>query len=139
MGCDGKASADDFTCLVVRCADDFTITVHPYSSQQKPAGIWQITVDREARQIQALPDETPYGAHFAEDSDWLLDRLRHGTFAYLRHEADANWGFAHIDLNGSFQSIAQALYWCAPRTVPIERNSLPGVDAGETMEKANEP
>lgn len=139
MGCDGEARADDFTCLVVRCADDFTITIHPYSSRQKPTGIWQITLDREARQMQAIADETPYGAHFAVDGDWLLDRLRHGTFVYLRHESDADPGFAHINLSGSFRAIAQALYWCAPRISPIEQNSLLGVEAEETMEKANEP
>ncbi len=87
----------------------------------------------------SLADETPYSAHFSEDGDWLLDRLRHGTFVYLRHETDANRGFAHIDLKGSFQSIAQALYWCAPRTAPIEQNSLLSVEPEETMEKANEP
>ncbi len=139
IGCDREASPERFTCLVVRCADDFSVSVHPYSNRSEPDGVWEVTFDREARQVRAKADETPYRAGFPDDADWLLDRLRNGTFAYLRHEDDANRGFAYIALNGSFRSIAQALYWCAPRTEPVERNALPGVDAEETMEKANEP
>ncbi len=80
--------------------------------------------------LTAIPDDSPYGARFADDGEWLLDRLRHGTFIYLRHADDAAPGFAYIDLTGSFRAIGEALYWCAPRTEPIERNIGPGVDAG---------
>ncbi len=86
----------------------------------------------------ALPDDTPYGAHFSNDAAWLHDRLQHGTFVYLRHDDDADPGFAYIDLTGSFRSITEALYWCAPRTAPIEQNAAPGVDAGTIMEDLNE-
>ena len=135
MGCDRNASASAFTCLVVRCSDDFTIDVHPYSSRLQQAGLWEATIDREARQMQALADDTPYGAQFADHADWLVDRLRHGTFVYLRHLDDADPGFAFIDLAGSFQSMAQALYWCAPRAAPVERNPVGSVDAQTAVER----
>lgn len=138
MGCDRNATPTRFTCLVVRCDDDFSIDIHPYSSRPQQSGVWEATIDREARQMQALADGTPYGAHFSGDADWLYDRLRHGTFVYLRHSEDADPGFDYIDLTGSFRSIAQALYWCAPRTAPVEHNAHPDSDAGTLMENTNE-
>jgi len=137
MGCDRDADADTFTCLAVRCEDDFTIGLHVHSSRYGgDAGLWEMTLDREARSLLAEASPGPYGARFNADADFLLDRLRHGTFVYLRHSEDLNAPFAYIDLSGSMTAISEALYWCAPRTVPDEQNSAPGVDpeASETGE-----
>ncbi|ODT65437.1 MAG: hypothetical protein ABS75_31475 [Pelagibacterium sp. SCN 63-23] len=143
MGCDRNATPDRFTCLVVRCSDDFSIDIHPYSSRAHQTGIWETTIDREARQMEAIADDTSYGARFADDGEWLYDRLRHGTFVYLRHSEDAATGFDYIDLTGSFRSIAQALYWCAPRAaesgaVPVQQHIRPDMKAGTIMENPNE-
>ncbi|PXA98441.1 hypothetical protein DMC47_08400 [Nostoc sp. 3335mG] len=129
MGCDRDATSSAHTCLVVRCEDDFTTGLHLYSSRfGGPAGRWTMTLDREDRAFLAEPDASPYRARIIEDADWLLDRLRYGTFVYLRHEADAHAPFAFIDLSGSMTAIAEALYWCAPRVPESEQNLSPGVD-----------
>lgn len=141
MGCDRDASAEAFSCLAVRCEDDFTVGVHVHTSRKEgDGGIWEMTLDREARSFRAEPSDAPYGARFVEGADFLLDRIRHGTFIYLRHSANPEAPFAFIDLSGSMRAISEALYWCAPRVVPDEQNSAPGVK-GETpiTEKSNEP
>lgn len=128
MGCSRDADAEAHACLVVRCEDDFAVGVHVLSSRQGgDGGRWEITADRETMVLAAVAERGPYGARFAgaDDADWLLDRLRHGSYIYLRHEADSDAPFAFIDLSGSFTAIAEALYWCAPRA---ERNAEPGID-----------
>lgn len=128
MGCARGSDAETFTCLVVRCEDDFTTGIHLYTSRpQGGLGAWEITLDRETRQVEVLPDPAPYHGRIDDADGWLLDGLRHGTFAYLRHTRDTGGGFAYIDLTGSFRAIEEALYWCVPRIPPAERNGDPDV------------
>ncbi|WMT88053.1 hypothetical protein NO932_05445 [Pelagibacterium sp. 26DY04] len=128
MGCDREATAEDYVCLAVRCEDDFSVGVHVHSSrEQGDAGRWVMTVDRENHAAQAQVSDAPYGARFPDaDAAWLEERLRQGTFVYLRHEDDEGEGFRFIDLSGSLRAINTALYYCAPR-VPVEQES-PGSD-----------
>lgn len=129
MGCDRDATAQAFTCLVVRCEDDFSTGIHLHSSRLGGAtGAWEMTLDREDITFSAERDDGPYGAVISENAGLLLDRLRHGTFVYLRHSEDDQAPFAFIDLNGSMKAIGEALYWCAPRVPPAEQNTSPGVD-----------
>ncbi len=119
MGCASGATPEDFTCLAVRCEDDFSTGIHVYTS--RPEGVegqWELTLDRETRSLTVSVDQ-PYGGRFADEDGWLMDGLRHGTFVYLRHGDDTDGAFAHIDLAGSFRAIEQALHWCAPR-VPAD-------------------
>ena len=135
MGCARDATPENFTCLVVRCEDDFSTGVHVHSSRfGGGAGTWEMTLDRENRSFVAEKSDTPYGARISEGADLLLDRLRHGTFVYLRHSADEHAPFAFIDLSGSMQTIAEALYWCAPRVPPTEQNVVPDVDPDQNGE-----
>lgn len=132
LGCARHSTPTDFTCLAVRCEADFSVGVHIHASRAGGgAGAWLMTADREDRTMMARAGEGPYGARFDDESGWLLDRLRHGTFIYLRHEDDSDAGFAYIDLAGSFRAIAEALYWCAPRAGADEQNTGPDVDAAE--------
>ena len=129
MGCARDATQDAFVCLVVRCEDDFSTGVHVYSSRSGgDAGRWDMTLDREDRSFLAERSDAPYGARITEGADMLLDRLRHGTFVYLRHSTDETAPFAYIDLSGSMKTIAEALYWCAPRVSPAEQNPVSDVD-----------
>ena len=123
----------------MRCADDFSVSVHPYASAPQQAGQWAMTVDREQRVLHATADDSPYGARFADDGDWLLDRLRHGTFIYLRPDDEPAPGFAYIELAGSFRAIEEALYWCAPRSAPSNETPVPALMPEQHMEKHNEP
>ena len=120
MGCDREASADAFTCIAVRCEADYGTGVHVHSMREGgDAGAWEITIDRETRILAAAPSDAPYGARFFEDGEWLLDRIRHGGFAIMRHVEDEDAPFAFIDLTGSFYAINAALAYCAPR-LPAE-------------------
>ena len=135
MGCDRDASGAHFTCLVVRCEDDFSTGIHIHASRfGGAAGTWTMTLDREDRSFMAEKSDGPYGARIREDAGLLLDRLRHGTFVYLRHSEDEYAPFAFISLDGSMKAIAEALYWCAPRRPPAEQNTAPGVDPGPTQQ-----
>ncbi|WP_139232612.1 hypothetical protein [Devosia crocina] len=139
MGCSLAASPQAHDCLVVRCEDDFTTGLHIHTSRPGGgAGGWEMTLDREARALMAEAGDGPYDARFMEDADYLLDRLRHGTFVYLRHSADLDAPFAFIDLTGSMTAIAEALYWCAPRVPPGEQNGAPGV-VPETSQQGEFP
>lgn len=141
MGCAREATPHNFTCIAVRCEDDFTTGLHIHSSRfGGDAGIWEMTLDRENRSFVAEKSGSPYGARIREDADLLLDRLRHGTFVYLRHSGDENGPFAYIDLSGSMKTIAEALYWCAPRVPPEEQNAVSDVITDPSkLEKSNEP
>lgn len=137
MGCARASDADAFTCLVVRCEDDFSHGVHVHTSRPGGgAGIWEMTLDREARTIGTLRAASPYGARLDDGDGWLLDGLRHGTFVYLRHSDDVGEAFAFIDLRGSYRSIAEALQWCAPRVPPGEQIGSPGVGPGHSNGEA---
>jgi hypothetical protein len=126
MGCARGSTAEDFVCLVVRCEEDFSTGLYVHASRpQNRVGAWEMTLDREARTLQAREDGAPYGVRLEDTDGWLLDGLRHGTFVYLRHADDTGADFEFIDLGGSFQSIAEALYWCAPR---VEQSAEPGVE-----------
>ena len=87
-----------------------------------------MTVDRENRSAIAAAGPGPYGGKFAEDADWLLERLRQGSFVYLRHAEDDGTPFRFIDLTGSLYAINHALAWCAPRVPATEPISSPDVN-----------
>lgn len=119
MGCASGATPEGFTCLAVRCEDDFSTGIHIYAS--RPEGVegqWEVTLDRETRSLNVIAAQ-PYGGRVVDEDGWLMDGLRHGTFVYLRHKDDTEGAFAHIDLAGSFRAIEEALQWCAPR-VPAD-------------------
>lgn len=126
MGCDREATEKSFACLAVRCEDDFSVGVHVHSSRDDgDVGRWEMTVDRENFEGGAMASDAPYGARFGpEDAQWLEERLRQGTFVYLRHADDADSGFRFIDLTGSLRAINTALYYCAPR-VPVGEDGPP--------------
>ena len=134
MGCARDASEDDFTCLVVRCEDDFSIGLHIHSSRMDGvAGQWEMTLDRETRTLLAEAGSSPYGAVLDDADGWLLDGLRHGSFVYLRHTQDTEAEYDFIDLSGSFHSIAEALFWCAPPVPRIEQIGDPDVGTTEPI------
>lgn len=140
LGCSRDTSDTDFACLAVRCEDDFTVGVHVYSSRLGgSAGRWEMTLDREERSFQTSEVASPYGAKFDDKDGVLLDRIRHGTFIYLRHAEDEHAPFRYLDLSGSFRAIEEALLWCAPRVPPAEQNSEPDVNPAINMEISNEP
>lgn len=129
MGCDRDASAAQHTCLAVRCEDDFSTGLYIHTNRfGGGAGPWTMTLDRENMRFEAEPAPGPYGARIIDGAETLLDRLRLGTFVYLRHDADDYAPFAFISLAGSMTAITEALYWCAPRTTPVEQNPAAGVD-----------
>ena len=126
LGCARDSTPDDFTCLAVRCEDDFKTGIHIHTSRPHILGEWEMTLDRENASFIAEAADGPYGGQFRERSDWLLDRIRQGTFIYLRHVDDTDGAFAYIDLSGSLYAINAALAFCAPR-VPVEPNTDDGV------------
>lgn len=128
LGCDRDADAATYTCLVVRCEDDFSTGIHVHTSRPDAAGRWEMTIDRENLEFEAVADAGPYTARLAGDTAPLLERLRQGSFVYLRPAHAAADAFAFIDLTGSLRAIEEALYWCAPRVPPPERNAASGVD-----------
>lgn len=140
MGCGRDNTPEAFTCLVVRCEDDFSTGIHIHTSRAAGGGgAWEMTVDRETRVLAAKADGSPYAARFADPDGWLLERLRQGTFVYLRHENDAGAPYVYIDLAGSLAAINEALHWCAPRLPAIERTPGPDVDIRTNKETDHEP
>lgn len=130
MGCDRDSTNDDFACVVVRCEDDFSTGLHIFSSRNPDAlGTWNLTLDREDRAVDIVPDTAPYSGRVATENDWLLERLQQGSYIYLRHSADENAPFRFISLAGSRAAIHEALYWCAPRVTPTEQNAETGVES----------
>jgi len=115
LGCDRDATPNDFTCLAVRCEDDFSTGIYVHTSRANVLGHWELTLDRENATFTAEASQAPYSGRILENTDWLLDRLKQGTFIYLRHSEDPGEGFAYIGLGGSLYAINDALSYCAPR------------------------
>jgi hypothetical protein len=115
LGCDKDATPERFTCLAVRCEDDFSTGLHLYTSLPERHGTWHMTVDRENAEMVVGPSLAPYSGRVTDNVPWLLERLREGTFIYLRHADASDRRFAFIDLGGSLKAINQALAFCAPR------------------------
>lgn len=116
IGCASGSTSQTYTCIAVRCEDDFTVGLHLHTSRAGgAAGRWGLTVDRERASIET---EGPslYGAKIADPDNWLLERIEQGTFIYIQHADDEGGDFAHISLAGSYRAIREALYFCAPRT-----------------------
>lgn len=127
LGCARDSTPTSFACLAVRCEDDFSTGVYVHTSRPDDTGIWDITIDREVAAPRAVATDAPYGARFAADAAWLLERLQQGTFVYLRPAAASGEPVAFIDLAGSLFAINRALAWCAPRVPVGEPNGPPGV------------
>ena len=121
LGCDRDATQDEFTCLAVRCEDDYSAGIHIFTSRAVADGTWEMTLDRENRSAVVQSGVGPYGGRFSADEAWLLERLQQGTFVYLRHVDDSAAPFRFIALTGSLYAINAALAWCAPR---VDRKSV---------------
>lgn len=116
LGCSRSASPEAFTCIAVRCEDDFSTGLYVHTSGRHDAGKWEVTIDRENATLSAEPSNSPYDAKFAADQEqWLLERIREGTFVYLRHVDDEDNESHFITLSGSLYAINRALALCAPR------------------------
>ena len=126
LGCDREASPERFTCLAVRCEDDFSTGLYVHSSLPDDTGVWEMTIDRENHAFLAEPAGAAYGGRIIEDAGWLLERIRQGSFVYLRHKDDAG-PFGFISLSGSLYAINSALAWCAPPAPASEPIRGPGV------------
>ena len=128
LGCDRDATPQAYTCLAVRCEDDFSTGLHVHTSRPLVMGTWEMTLDRENATFIVQPSDAPYGGRFIEKADWLLERIEQGTFIYLRHADDLAGVYAYIDLGGSLDAVHAALAYCAPRTPRNEPNAANGVD-----------
>lgn len=120
LGCAYGSDAAVFTCLAVRCEDDFSVGLHIHTSRPGgDAGSWRLDIDRERFALEARPDGSPYHARVEGEVAGLLDALRHGAVAYLDPASGAPVSRNGIALEGSLYAINQALYFCAPK-VPVE-------------------
>jgi hypothetical protein len=130
LACATDSNPDSYTCLAVRCEDDFTVGLHIHTSRAGgDAGRWSLDVDKESFEIVAEADTTPYGARVTGDVSTLIERLRHGFIAYLDPAAGPPVERNGIPLAGSLYAINQALYYCVPPVVPEEARPEEGDQA----------
>ena len=119
LACATGSDADTYTCLAVRCEDDFSTGLHIHTSRPDgDVGRWSLNVDKESFEIVAEADSTAYGARVTGDVSTLIERLRHGFIAYLDPEEGSPMQRNGIPLAGSLYAINQALYFCAPPPEP---------------------
>ena len=139
LGCALNSTPERFTCIAVRCEDDFSVGVHLHTSRPGgDAGRWRLDIDREGgHELDAKPDGTPYHAKLAGDVSEVIEALKNGGVAYLDPKAGPALPTNGIPLTGSLHAINQALYFCAPRVVSgdevtaIDGQNDAGDEAGE--------
>jgi len=120
LGCAYGSDSLTFTCIAVRCEDDFTVGLHIHTSRPGgDEGRWRLDIDKDSHQIAASPDGSPYHARVEGNVDPILDGLRNGAVAYLDPLEGAQVSRNGISLSGSLYVINQALFFCAPK-VPAE-------------------
>lgn len=122
MGCGYGADATEYTCIAVRCEDDFSVGVHIHTSREGgDAGRWRLDLDKESLEVTAVANSSPYGARIEGDVTYLLNALKQGAVLYLEPLAGPPVSRNGITLEGSLYAINQALYFCAPKvTEPAE-------------------
>jgi hypothetical protein len=139
LGCAYKSTPESFTCIAVRCEDDFSVGVHLHTSRPGgDAGRWRLDVDRETGlEIDAKPDGTPYHAKVAGEVTDVIEALKNGGVAYLDPKAGPALPTNGIPLTGSLYAINQALYFCAPKVgsgdevTAVDGQDGAGDEAGE--------
>ena len=123
LGCAYGSTAANFTCLAVRCEDDFSVGLYIHTSRPGgDAGRWRLTVDEEQLDLTAV-DASPYHALVTGGAAAGIDRIRNGAVAYLHPLDGAPVPSEAIPLTGSFAAIGGALYYCAPRVPPPPASS----------------
>ncbi|MCF1740995.1 hypothetical protein [Paradevosia shaoguanensis] len=117
MGCTIDTTSVSHTCIVVRCADDFSVALHLHTSRAGgPAGRWELTLDRQSFPVNIVADATPYGARVEGDATGIIEGIEQGETGYIEPLDGARGNSSRLPLKGSLQTIRQALYFCAPRT-----------------------
>lgn len=116
LGCTKDSTSTSYTCLVVRCEDDFSVGLHIHTSRLGGgAGRWDLSLDKDTVPLVAVPDQSPYGTRAEGDLPRILDGLEQGLVAYLDPADGTPGNVSYIPLEGSLKTIRQALYFCAPR------------------------
>ncbi|MFD1941478.1 hypothetical protein [Paradevosia shaoguanensis] len=117
LGCTVDSTNVSFTCLAVRCADDFSVALHLHTSRAGgPAGRWELTFDRQNFPAIAVPDTSPYGSRLEGDVAGIIEAIEQGETGYIEPVDGSRGNSSRLPLSGSLQAIRQALYFCAPRT-----------------------
>lgn len=117
LGCSYGASATQYTCLAVRCEDDFSVGLHIHTSRAAAdAGTWVLEFDKEGERyaVTASPSPAPYHARIEGNVDPILEQLRNAGLVYL-DPPDGPPIDRAISLSGSLAAINRALYFCAPK------------------------
>lgn len=125
LGCSHGADQSTYTCLAVRCEDDFSVGVHVHTSRAGgDAGLWVLEFDKEGErfEVSASADGPPYHARIVGDVAPILEQLKTAGLVYL-DPVDGPSIDRAISLSGSLQAINQALYFCAPK-VPSEASAM---------------
>ena len=125
MGCSYGANATAYSCLVVRCEDNFAVGLHIHTSRADgDAGAWRLEfddVDGTASPVTAAADGSPYHARILGDVAPIIQALKDNGLVYLDPVAGQPIDRA-ISLSGSLTAINQALYFCAPKAEPEAAN-----------------
>jgi hypothetical protein len=132
LGCSYGATPQSFTCLAVRCEEDYSVGIHIHTSRaESDIGNWVLEFDKEGQRIPvtAVPGNGPYHARIAGEAAPILDLLKNSGLVYL-DPADGPPIDRAISLSGSLTAINQALYFCAPRMVtpPPSGDEVSAVD-----------
>jgi hypothetical protein len=126
LGCSYASTPARHACIAVRCADDFTVTLHVDTTRLGgDAGRWSLSVDEGSTfgVIAIADDSSPYGTRVDGDVTPIIDAIRNGNSFFLDPldgEAVPDRG---IGLSGSLNAINRALYFCAPRVPPEEKET----------------
>jgi len=134
LGCAYNSTPQSFSCIAVRCEDDYTVGVHLHTSRPGgDAGRWRIDIDREAGfEVDAKADGAPYHAKLAGDVTEVIEAIKNGGVAYLDPKAGPELPTNGIPLSGSLHAINQALFFCAPRVPSVpDDGPTDGKDSAE--------
>ena len=132
LGCSYGATSRSYTCLAVRCEDDFSVGLHIHTSRADgDIGRWTLEFDKEGERVpvSAVEDASPYHARIEGDPAPILDLLKNSGLVYLDPESGLPIDRA-ISLSGSLTAINQALYFCAPKTPAVQPSGdeVPAID-----------
>jgi hypothetical protein len=142
LGCSYDATPQRYTCLAVRCEDDFTVGIHIHTSRADgDVGHWTLEFDKEGQRfpVTTVKDNSPYHARIEGDPVPILDLLKNSGLVYLDPDSGLPIDRA-ISLSGSLTAINQALYFCAPKTSGDEVPAIDGQDGAGNVpgERATE-
>lgn len=127
IGCSAETNPDNWTCVIVRCNDENTLSLHYDQSDGGTMQPFSLSVDGETFPvIPQTEGRADFTSRLEGDTVTIIDRLKRGSeLRILISDTPLTPGFDLVPLRGSSRAIGQIENACrAPAAAPAGQADL---------------